>query len=49
MTRGTGQPSAILYVSNLGKTTTETDLKKTFDGCVEARIISNTQTGESTW
>ncbi|XP_065889937.1 uncharacterized protein [Dysidea avara] len=41
------EPSASLYVGNLSHTTTESDLMKAFDGCVDAALIVDPQTGES--
>jgi len=43
--RGNSKPSATLFVSNLSDSTTESDLVKAFDGCVDARIVLDTQTG----
>ena len=46
VTRGAGEPSTRLFVGNLSSFTTESSLMKAFDGCVEARIMVNPNTGK---
>lgn len=44
--KGNRKPTSELFVGNLSPMTTETDLTKAFDGCINARIIRDTETGK---
>jgi len=41
------EPSSILFVENLSFTTTKNSLMKAFNGCVQAKIMVDEQTGKS--
>jgi len=40
-------PSSVLYVNRLPNSTTEDELKETFQGCINAKVIADPITGES--